>query len=71
MFLCGTAAEIVPVGAIDGHRYQVGPMTRALMADFQKLVRAARQRGLRGIDPSDAGRHALGGLTAGALSTFL
>jgi branched-chain amino acid aminotransferase len=39
VFLCGTAAEIVPVGAIDHRRYQVGPMTRALMADYQALVR--------------------------------
>jgi branched-chain amino acid aminotransferase len=39
VFLCGTAAEIVPVGAIDERRYQVGPMTRALMEDFKVLVR--------------------------------
>jgi branched-chain amino acid aminotransferase len=39
VFLCGTAAEIVPVGSVDRHRYQVGPIARALMADFQKLVR--------------------------------
>jgi len=39
VFLCGTAAEIVPVGAIDQRRYQVGPMTRALMEDFTRLVR--------------------------------
>lgn len=39
VFLCGTAAEIVPVGSIDGHHYQAGPVARALMADFQKLVR--------------------------------
>ena len=39
VFLCGTAAEIVPVGSIDGHHYQAGPVARALMADFQTLVR--------------------------------
>ena len=39
VFLSGTAAEIVPVGSIDGHHYQAGPVARALMADFQKLVR--------------------------------
>ena len=39
IFLCGTAAEIVPVGSVDGRRYQVGPLTRMLMADFQDLVR--------------------------------
>jgi branched-chain amino acid aminotransferase len=39
VFLCGTAAEIVPVGSIDGHRYQVGPTTRALIEDYAELVR--------------------------------
>jgi branched-chain amino acid aminotransferase len=39
VFLCGTAAEIVPVGAIDRRQYQVGPMTRALMEDYTRLVR--------------------------------
>jgi len=39
VFLCGSAAEIVPVGSIDGHHYQAGPVAKTLMADFQKLVR--------------------------------
>jgi len=39
VFLCGTAAEIVPVGAIEERRYQVGPMTRTLMVDYAGLVR--------------------------------
>jgi branched-chain amino acid aminotransferase len=39
VFLSGTAAEIVPVGSIDEHHYQAGPVARTLMADFQKLVR--------------------------------
>ncbi|MBS0549726.1 MAG: branched-chain amino acid transaminase [Proteobacteria bacterium] len=39
VFLCGTAAEIVPVGAVDGQRYQVGPKTRTLLEDFKVLVR--------------------------------
>ena len=39
VFLCGTAAEIVPVGSIDGHDYQPGPVARTLMADYQRLVR--------------------------------
>ncbi|MBN9486731.1 MAG: branched-chain amino acid aminotransferase [Alphaproteobacteria bacterium] len=38
VFLCGSAAEIVPVGAIDHRHYQVGPMTRTLMADYAELV---------------------------------
>ena len=45
VFLCGTAAEIVPVGAIDGRRYQVGPMTRGLMADYAALVRRPDSEG--------------------------
>jgi branched-chain amino acid aminotransferase len=45
VFLCGTAAEIVPVGSIDGHNYQAGPVARSLMADFQKLVREPDSEG--------------------------
>jgi branched-chain amino acid aminotransferase len=45
VFLCGTAAEIVPVGAVDERRYQVGPMTRTLMQDFQTLVRQPDSEG--------------------------
>jgi branched-chain amino acid aminotransferase len=45
VFLCGSAAEIVPVGAIDGRRYQVGPMTRALMDDYATLVRQPDSEG--------------------------
>ena len=45
VFLCGTAAEIVPVGSIDGHHYQAGPVARTLMADFQKLVREPDSEG--------------------------
>jgi branched-chain amino acid aminotransferase len=39
VFFCGTAAEIVPVGAIDQRRFQVGLITRTLMDDFKALVR--------------------------------
>src|SRR6266849_6517664 len=45
VFLSGTAAEIVPVGSIDGHHYQAGPVARTLMADFQKLVREPDSEG--------------------------
>jgi len=45
IFLCGTAAEIVPVGAIDRQHYQVGPMTRALVEDFKTLVRQSDSEG--------------------------
>ena len=45
VFLSGTAAEIVPVGTIDGHNYQAGLVARTLMADFQKLVREPDSEG--------------------------
>ena len=45
VFLCGTAAEIVPVGAVDDCRYQVGPMTRGLMEDYARLVRQPDSEG--------------------------
>jgi len=40
VFLTGTAAEITPVGEIDQHRFTPGPVTKALIADFETLVRA-------------------------------
>ena len=39
-FLTGTAAEITPIGEIDQHRFTPGAITRTLIADFEKLVRA-------------------------------
>lgn len=41
IFLTGTAAEVTPVGEIDDHHFQVGPVTRTLMADYEATVRAA------------------------------
>lgn len=40
IFLTGTAAEITPVGKIDGHAYKVGPVTRKLTSGYEALVRA-------------------------------
>ena len=40
IFVTGTAAEVTPVGEIDDHRFQVGPITRHLMEDYDKIVRA-------------------------------
>lgn len=45
VFVCGSAAEIVPVGSIDQHHYQAGPVAKTLMADFQKLVREPDSEG--------------------------
>ncbi|MHB1217364.1 MAG: branched-chain amino acid aminotransferase [Alphaproteobacteria bacterium] len=38
-FLSGTAVEITPVREIDTMSFQVGSITRTLLADFDKLVR--------------------------------
>jgi len=40
VFLTGTAAEVTPVGEIDEHSYQIGPVTRQLMDDYEAAVRA-------------------------------
>ena len=40
VFITGTAAEVTPVSEIGEHNYQVGPITRHLMEDYDKLVRA-------------------------------
>lgn len=38
-FLTGSAAEVTPVGEIEGTMYTVGDITRGLMQDYGKLVR--------------------------------
>lgn len=40
VFLTGTAAEITPVGEIEGHTFTVGPVTRQLMEDYSAATRA-------------------------------
>jgi branched-chain amino acid aminotransferase len=40
VFVTGTAAEVTPVGEIDGRRFTVGPIARQLMDDFTALTRA-------------------------------
>ncbi len=46
VFITGTAAEITPVGEIDQYRFEVGELTRRLIADFEALTRQpARQAG--------------------------
>ncbi|MEJ0063090.1 MAG: branched-chain amino acid aminotransferase [Alphaproteobacteria bacterium] len=39
VFICGTAAEVTPVGQIDSHKFQVGPIAQALIDDYAALVR--------------------------------
>ena len=43
--LSANASEIVPVGALDERRYQVGLVTRTLMEDFKALVRQPDSEG--------------------------
>ncbi|MEE2745296.1 MAG: aminotransferase class IV, partial [Pseudomonadota bacterium] len=38
IFVTGTAAEVTPVGEIDGLKIPVGEVTQTLMADYDKLV---------------------------------
>ena len=40
IFVTGTAAEVTPVGRIDDHHFQVGAISRALLEDYEALVRA-------------------------------
>ncbi len=40
VFVTGTAIEVTPVNEIDHHEFQVGPITRALIEDYDALVRA-------------------------------
>lgn len=41
VFLTGTAAEVKPVSQIGDWRFQVGPISRMLVEEYGKLVRAA------------------------------
>jgi branched-chain amino acid aminotransferase len=44
VFLTGTAVEVTPVREIDAYRFEVGPITRQLVVDFDALTREpARQ----------------------------
>lgn len=38
-FICGTAAEVTPVGVIGDYKFTVGPVTKQLMNDYSELVR--------------------------------
>lgn len=44
VFLTGSAAEVTPIGIIEGkygnHQYKVGEITRSLMKDYTELVRS-------------------------------
>ena len=39
IFVTGTAAEVTPVGQIEEMHFSVGPVTMALLEDYEKLVR--------------------------------
>ncbi|HTI87668.1 MAG TPA: branched-chain amino acid aminotransferase [Alphaproteobacteria bacterium] len=40
VFLTGTAAEVTPVQSIDDYTFTVGPVTRALLEDYDREVRS-------------------------------
>ncbi len=40
VFITGTAVEVTPVSGIDRHEFPVGPITKALQADYAQIVRA-------------------------------
>ncbi len=44
VFLTGTAVEVTPVREIDEHSFQVGQITRKMVADFDALTREPAQR---------------------------
>ncbi len=46
-FLTGTAAEVTPVASIGPYDYTVGEITRALMNDYDSLVRGGNQGAAR------------------------
>jgi branched-chain amino acid aminotransferase len=39
VFICGTAAELTPIGSIDKYEFTVGAVTKQLMQDYSDLVR--------------------------------
>jgi len=39
VFICGTAAEVTPIKEIGEHKFKPGEITRALMQDYDALVR--------------------------------
>lgn len=39
-FATGTAAEVTPIGKIDNNTFAVGPITRRIREEYEKLVRA-------------------------------
>jgi branched-chain amino acid aminotransferase len=44
VFITGTAVEVTPVREIDEHRFEVGPITRQLISDFDALTRQPAQQ---------------------------
>ena len=39
VFICGTAAEVTPIGVIDDYKFTVGNVTKTIMQDYSDLVR--------------------------------
>jgi branched-chain amino acid aminotransferase len=47
VFVTGTAAEVTPVTEIGQYKFQVGPISKQLMADFDKMVRQPEPAGAK------------------------
>ena len=45
VFLTGTAVEVTPVREIDAYRFEIGPITRQLINDFDALTREPARHG--------------------------
>jgi branched-chain amino acid aminotransferase len=39
VFACGTAAEVAPISQVEGREYGTNPVTRAIAAQYQRVVR--------------------------------
>jgi branched-chain amino acid aminotransferase len=61
-FLCGTAAELVPVREIDGHELRApGEITRVIQAKFEDALHGRAQEYREWLDPVEPVRRSSGG----------
>ena len=58
IFLTGTAAEVTPVGEIDGLTFKVGDITRSMMEDYDRAVRSAGAKNVAKAAPAAPAKQA-------------
>jgi branched-chain amino acid aminotransferase len=51
VFMCGTAAEVTPLNAVDDHQIGVGPVTQQLQQAYLETVRGKSERWSQWLDP--------------------